>query len=94
MEEWIIIVGSTEYSPSVSKFTGTKDEVKELLMAMVNDDRNSEDGDTDGFEYGTESIDEITEAGNTLNTYSVFSSYHVDYVAVRVKDINEIKRNN
>jgi hypothetical protein len=92
MEEWVIIEGSSECDPSVSKFTGTKDEVKKLLMAMVDDDRNSEDGDTDGFEYGTESIDEIAEEGNTLNAYSVFSSYHVDYVAVRVKDINEIKR--
>lgn len=93
MEEWIIVVGSSECGSSVSKFTGTKEEVKELLMAMVDDDRNSEDGDADGFEYGTESIDEIAEEGNTLNAYSVFSSYHVDYVAVRVKDINEIKRN-
>lgn len=93
MEEWIIVVGSSDYGPSVSKFTGTKDEVKKLLMAMVDDDRNSKDRDTDDFEYGTESIDEITEEGNTLNAYSVFSSYHVNYVAVRVKDINEIKRN-
>lgn len=45
MEEWIIIEGSTEYGPCVSKFTGTKDEVKRLLMAMVDDDRNDEDGD-------------------------------------------------
>lgn len=37
MEEWIIIEGSTEYGPCVSKFTGTKDEVKRLLMAMVDD---------------------------------------------------------
>ena len=92
MEEWIIIEGSTEYRPCVSKFTGTKDEVKRLLMAMVDDDRNDEDGDADDFEYGTESIDEIEEEGNTLNAYSVFSSYHNDYMAVRVKDINEIKR--
>ncbi len=40
-------MGSTEYSPSVNRFAGTKDEVKELLMAMVNDDRNSEDGSID-----------------------------------------------
>lgn len=93
MEEWIIVVGSSECGPSVSKFAGTKEEVKELLMAMVDDDRNSEDGDTDGFEYGTESIDEISEEGNTLNAYSIFSSYHVDYAAVRVNDIDEIKRN-
>ena len=92
MEEWIIIEGSTEYGPCVSKFTGTKDEVKRLLMAMVDDDRNDEDGDADDFEYGTESIDEIEEEGNTLNAYSVFSSYHTDYMAVRVKDIDEIKR--
>lgn len=59
MEEWIIIEGSTEYGPCVSKFTGTKDEVKRLLMAMVDDDRNNEDGDTDDFEYGTESIDSL-----------------------------------
>lgn len=93
MEEWIIVVGSPECGPSVSKFTGTKEEVKELLMAMVDDDRNSEDGDTDDFEYGTESIDEIAEEENTLNAYSVFSLYHVYYVAVRVNDIDEIKRN-
>lgn len=92
MEEWIIIAGSSEYGPSASRFTGTKEEVKELLMAMVDDDRNSEDENADGFEYGTESIDEIAEEGNTLNAYSVFSFYHVNYVAVRVKDINEIKR--
>lgn len=61
-------------------------------MAMVDDDRNNEDGDTDDFEYGTESIDEIEEEGNTLNVYSVFSSYRNDYMAVRVKDIDEIKR--
>lgn len=92
MEEWIIVKGSSECGPSVSKFTGTKDEVKRLLMAMVDDDRNDEDGDVGDFEYGTESIDEIEEEGNTLNAYSVFSSYNNDYMAVRVKDIDEIKR--
>lgn len=79
--EWIIAVGGTEVDGvDMVRFTGTKAEAKKAVLRMVRKDIIN---DREIYDFGTGSVDDIEERGDgSLYAYSVFCSYHLDYVAV------------
>ena len=93
---WIIAIKNTA-SNGVRMFRANGDvrEIKKVLIRLALEDRLS---DEENFDYGTENssdveetvdgkINEITE----LNTYNVFSNYHIDYTAQRLDSMKPCK---
>lgn len=68
-------------------FNGTKKEVKELLLKLLDKDKKNNAG---AFDYGTETVDEIDDNGTKSNTYATYFSYHIDYTAILLNDISLI----
>ena len=57
---------------------GSEDEIKKLLLSNVRNDRSNDDD----FDYGTEELEHIeSDCPGMFRAYSVFSGYHIDYVA-------------
>lgn len=78
-KDWIIAVSSSDGDGvSLTRFYGSEDEIKKLLLSYVNNDC-SKDND---FIYGTEELEHIeSDWPGMFRAYSVFSNYHIDYVA-------------
>ena len=53
--DWIVNIATTESCGEIYRFFGSKDEVKEKLMFLINEDREN---DIDNWDYGCESINE------------------------------------
>lgn len=63
---------------------GTKRQVQRHLVALVKEDRRN---DTDGYNYGTEELNDVTEdAEGCMQAYAAYSNYHIDYTATPEKD--------
>lgn len=87
--DWIVTISSSEADGIVlNRFHGTKNEVKSLLMDMINHDKSN---DEDSFDYATEDIADIEDDGKELNAYATYSDYHIDYTAIKTCDICEAK---
>ena len=89
-EKWIIGICNTDCDGvDLISFFGTEEEMKAKLVEMVKDDRNEDDG----YEYGTESIDDVDTRrnGTELYAYGCYYDYHIDYSAKRLRDIFEDK---
>ncbi len=89
-EQWIIGICNTDSDGvDLVGFYGTEDEVKAELFGMVQSDREEDDG----YEYGTESVDEVEVRwnGTELYAYGCYYDYHIDYSAKRLSDILESK---
>lgn len=87
--DWIIAITSSEADGTIlNKFHGTKNEIKALLINMVNNDKSN---DEDNFDYGTETFDEIEDDSKTLNAYATYSDYHIDYTAMKMDDITTVE---
>lgn len=85
-EQWIIGVCNTDGDGvDLIGFYGTEEEAKEKLVQMVQADRLEDDG----YDYGTESIDNVSVRwnGTELYAYGCYSDYHIDYSAKRLNDI-------
>lgn len=77
---WVIGIANSEADGvRINNFYGTTDEVKKLLIRLVNTDKEN---DEENFEYGTETTDEIGDELNELNAYATYSDYHIDYTAI------------
>lgn len=87
---WIIgICNSESDGVELRQVIGTADDIKTYLCKrLLSDKENNEDG----YDYGTESIDEIyvayapdqekTERTITrIEAYATYSDYHIDYTA-------------
>ncbi len=85
---WIIGTGGSEADAVyLYKATGTKDEIKRLLLHLVMEEKAEND---DSWDSGTESVDEVEERGDgTLYAYGCYSDYHSDYTAQPENDIPE-----
>lgn len=87
-DEWIITIADTSVDGvAINRFYGSKKEVKELLLKLLNADRENDAG---AFDYGTETVDEIDNNGTELNAYATYFSYHIDYTAILLNDISLI----
>lgn len=83
--DWIIAISSSESNGVViSRFLGTEDEAKALLVDLVKKDKEN---DPDAFDYGTEDVSEVDDTRIELNAYAVYSTYHVDYTAKKFCDV-------
>lgn len=78
--DWIIaIANSASDGIIIRRFFGTEDEVKNLLVCLVVEDKEN---DEDGYEYGTESSADVeTDGIGRFNAYATYSDYHIDYSA-------------
>ena len=88
-KEWIVGIGGSETdNVLVYKATGSKAEIKRLLLKLVSDDRKE---DEDIWDTGTEKISEIKErADGSLYAYGCYSDYHTDYTATPVETIETL----
>lgn len=88
MNEWIITIADISLDGIIiNRFNGTKKEVKELLLKLLDKDKKNNVG---AFDYGTETVDEIDDNGTKSNTYATYFSYHIDYTAILLNDISLI----
>ena len=85
-ENWIIgINGSDSDGVDIQKVYGTKEQVKKELLRRVYELR---DCDQDGYDLGTEDIEQIEEREDGhLVAYICFSDFHFDLEAVKETDI-------
>lgn len=66
----------------------TSDEVKGILLSLVNEDKAN---DLETYDYGTTKIEEITQDRfGYLYAYSVFADYHIDYSAKAIDEMEKI----
>lgn len=90
-KDWIIAVANSEADGvAINRFYGTEEEVRALLVRMVQEDRKN---DEESFEYGTEepeNVDNTTGSG-TLNASATYSNYHIDYTAKEWAYVDHIK---
>lgn len=85
---WIIGICNTAADGVVLRRAyGTKEQIKELLVKYVNEDRIE---DEDRWDYGCESVEDVEEIdedetykhNGELNAYATYCNYHIDYTAV------------
>ena len=84
--EWIVAIGNSAISGVIIlKFYGTENEVEDLLLRFINEDKER---DRENFDMGTETVDDIDNNGNgELNAYATYSDYHIEYTAKRYDSI-------
>ncbi len=86
-KNYIIGIGNSAADRGViiQRAYGTWEEVENFLMALIEGDRM---GDSESFDYGTESVEELEHCLNgSVYGYSVFGDYHIDYVAIPEEEI-------
>ena len=87
---WIIgICNSASDGVRFFKFRGSKEEVKEQILSLVNQDR---DRDRETWEYGCENVKDISveENGYEMYGYGNYVDYHIDYTAKELEHIETI----
>ena len=79
-EVWIIgCGGATADGVGLTKVVGTKEDVKGILVSLVNEARQD---DKENCYYGTESVDEVEERPTgSLYASACFNDYHIDWEA-------------
>lgn len=102
--DWIVAICNTAgEGVDIFKFQGTKQEMKEKLLSLIEEDRYENDGSYLGepWECGTESVDEISEistikeivSGDSVTElygYGCYQTFHIDYTAREVNHIETI----
>ena len=85
-ETWIIgCGGSNADGVGFTKVFGNKDDVKGILISLVNEARQD---DEFNWSSGTKHIDEIEERPTgSLYAYACFPDYHIDWEALPYNDI-------
>ncbi len=89
-KDWIIAVSNSKADGVViNRFYGTEQEVKELLIRMVQEDREN---DEESFECSTEEPEDVEDCGSgTLNASATYTHYHIDYTAKEWAYVEHIK---
>ena len=83
--EWVVVMANTAANGvGIYKYIGTKDEVKRLLVNLLDRDKKRE---LSQYDYGTETPADIDEECGYLNAYAIYRDYHIDYTAVRLVDL-------
>ena len=88
MERWIIGECNSEGDGvSLYQFAGTAEQVKNEIVRMVISGKDEED-----YEYGSEETRQIsTQLDGSLYGYANYSTYHIEYTAKKLSDIEEIR---
>ena len=89
-EVWIIgCGGSNADGVGFTKVFGDKEDVKGILVSLVNETRQD---DNETCYYGTESSDEVEERPTgSLYASACFNDYHIDWEAKPLYDIETIQ---
>jgi len=87
---YIIAISSSEADDIfLKRVVGTETQVKKYLINEIRKDKLE---DKNGFDYGSTTTKEISDLGNgKLYGYSVFSDYHIDYVAMPEEESVELE---
>lgn len=79
--DWVIAVSCSEASGiKISRFSGSKSEVKNFLVNLVKIDKKN---DEENFYNGTETPEDVGDISDSLNAYATYENYHIDYTAKR-----------
>lgn len=77
--DWVIAVSCSEASGiKISRFSGSKSEVKNFLVNLVKIDKKN---DEENFYNGTETPEDVEDISDSLNAYATYENYHIDYAA-------------
>lgn len=89
--DWIISIANSEADGvTIRRFFGSEEEVKELLVCLVREDKEN---DEFSYAYGTESVSDIDSDGfGRFDAYGTYSSYHIDYSAEELSCISVITK--
>lgn len=84
--DWIIAIANSDADGvTIRRFFGTEEEVKNLLVCLVKEDKEN---DEDGYDNGTESVDEVeTDRIGRFDAYATYSDYHIDYSAEEISSL-------
>lgn len=90
--DWIVgICSSGADGVKLFRFYGSKDEMKQKLSSLINEDKEI---DPECWDYGTEHVDEIVAEDNGLGYelygYGCYTDYHIDYTAKEFAHVNWI----
>ena len=90
--DWIVgICSSGADGVKLFRFYGSKDEMKQKLLSLINEDKEN---DPECWDYGTECVDEIEAEDNGLEYelygYGCYTDYHIDYTAKEFAHVNWI----
>lgn len=78
--DWIIAVANSDCDGvTIRRFFGTEDDVKNLLICLVKEDKENDDN---SYDNGTESAAEVeSDRIGRFDAYATYSDYHIDYSA-------------
>lgn len=84
--DWIIAIANSDSDGvTIRRFFGTEDDVKSLLVSLVAEDKEN---DEEGYDYGTESVDEVEADGiGRFDAFATYSTYHIDYSAEEISSL-------
>lgn len=90
--QWIIgICCSENDGVKLYKYTGTVKKMKKRLLRLIKEDKKN---DKENWESGSETVAELSDESNGEETcfcgYGSYSYYHIDYMAERVSNIEEL----
>lgn len=89
IHNWMIGINASDSDGGISMYRvrGTEEEVRQHLMAIINEDREEiESLGRESWDYGTESIEEIEKDVGKLYGFGVYDDFHIDYTAVIEKE--------
>lgn len=87
-EVWIIgCGGTTADGVGLTKVVGTRDDVRKILLSLVNEARQD---DKETWEYGTQRFDEVEERPTgSLYAFACFYDYRIDWEAWPLRIVYE-----
>ncbi len=81
---WLVGVCNTEADGVIlTRVNGTEKQIKRYLLKLLKSDRIE---DLDSFDYGTTTEDEIESDNEGFYAYAVYSTYHIDYNAIKERE--------
>lgn len=88
---WLVGIGGTNADGVIMmRISATEQEIKEFLVNLVKEDKFT---DPEAWEYGTDTVDEISNGVKGFYAYAVYSDYHIDYQAILempVVDVSDV----
>lgn len=90
--DWIIgICSSGADGVCLFRFRGSKEELKNKLIAFIKEDRAK---DEDNWDFGCETADDIrdesTGTGYEFYGYGCYHDYHIDYTAKEISHVETV----
>lgn len=89
MRQWFIIISyNSEGAINVNKMLATREEVREYVMKLINDDMLE---DEENWDCGTENTYDLDYEGlgNGMSGFNNFYDYSINYFAYPLEDIKK-----